>query len=126
MPRCRFVDPTRVSRLSLSADDWIEIHYELSVGQIEAMVRLSRQPDGPHEIGALRARLVTYLVGWSLLDQNGHPAPLSPGAVAQLEVETLNEINAAIEAHEAEVLGEKKRWTTGANAFTPILQSVGT
>jgi len=126
MPRCRFVDPTRVSRLSLSADDWIEIHYELSVGQIEAMVRLSRQKDGLHDVGALRARLVTYLVGWSLLDQNGHPAPLSPGAIAQLEVETLNEINAAIEAHEAEVLGEKKRSTTGAIVSAPILQSVGT
>ena len=126
MPRCRFVDPTREVRYSLSDDDWIVIHRELTVGQQRELVRALRQPDGTVDSTAYPpARVLAYLVAWSFVDERGDVAPITAGAIDFLETASLAEITAALDAHEALLAEEKKRTTTPATASAPILQSVG-
>jgi hypothetical protein len=125
MPRCRFVDPTREVRLSLSDDDWIVIRRELTVGQQRELVRAMRGADGQVDATAYPpARALAYLVAWSFVDARGTVAPLTAGAIECLETASFAEITAALDAHEAALAEEKKRTTTTALAADPILQSV--
>ena len=125
MPRCRFVDPTREVRLSLSDGDWIVIRHELTVGHMRDLARAMRDDQGIVDTTRYPiARALAYLVSWSFVDQSGNVAPLSAGALEFLESSTLTEISEAINAHEEALVQEKKRMTTTATASDPILQSV--
>jgi hypothetical protein len=125
MPRCRFVDPTREVRLSLSDDDWIVIRRELTVGQQRELVRAMRGTDGEVDPTAYpSARALAYLVAWSFVDQRGAVAPITAGALECLETATLTELTGAIVEHEERLAQEKKQTTTTAPAADPILQSV--
>ena len=126
MPRCRFVDPTREVRLSLSADDWIVIRRELTVGQQRDLVRALRNADGAiDQTNYPPARALAYLVAWSFVDARGTVAPITAGAIEFLDTATLTEITEALNAHEAAIEQEKKRTTSTATAAAPTLQSVG-
>lgn len=126
MPRCRFVDPTREVRLPLSGGDWIVIRYELNVGQIRDMSQALRGKDGTSDLSNYPiVRVLTWLKAWSFVDFNGMVAPISAGAFELFEPQALTEITAAIDAHEAAVLEEKKRMMTAVPDSDPILQSVG-
>lgn len=126
MPRCRFVDPSKEVRLSLSDDDWIVIRHELSVGQMRDLSRAIR-PAGSSEPDYAQypiARALAYLVRWSLVDHSGQPAPISAGALEFLEPGTFREITGAIDAHEAALDQEKKLTPTTATTSDRILSSV--
>ena len=126
MPRCRFVDPTREVRLSLSADDWIVIRRELTVGQQRDLVRAMRDKDGEVDKTAYpTARALAYLVAWSFVDERGTVAPITAGAIEFLETATLTEISVALNAHEAALEHEKKATTSTATAVDPTLQFAG-
>lgn len=126
MPRCPFTDPTREVQLSLSGDDWIVIRYELSVGQMRDLSRSLRRPGSsdPDYSAYPIARALAYLVRWSFIDQAGHPAPLTEGALEFMQPAVFSEITAAIDAHETAIEQEKKRSTVGAIASELILHSV--
>ncbi len=125
MPRCRFVDPTREVRLSLSEDDWIVIRRELTVGQQRDLVRAMRTKDGEIDQTAYPlARALAYLVAWSFVDERGTVAPITAGALEFLDTATFAEITAAINAHDDALTQEKKAMTSTATAAAPILQSV--
>lgn len=127
MPRCRFIDPTREVRYTLSDDDWIVIRRELTVGQLRDLSRSLRRPGetGADYAAYPTARVLAYLVAWSFVDAAGNVAPISAGAIDFLEPATLTEITATLDAHDAAIDQEKKRTTTNAIVFDPTLQSVG-
>lgn len=123
MPRCRFIDPTREVRLSLSEGDWMVIRRELTVGQQRELVRAMRDPDGTIDQAQYPiARALAYLVAWSFVDAHGTVAPISLGALEFLETATLTEITLALNAHEAAIEQEKKQTTSTAPAADPTLQ----
>ena len=123
MPRCRFVDPSKETRLSLSGDDWIDVRWELTAGQRRAMFTTMRH-DGvlePAEYG--RARALAYLLRWSFTDRSGAVAPISEGALDFLEPEALEELVAVIDTH-IEAVSAEKKMLSGATNAAAILVSV--
>jgi hypothetical protein len=127
MPSNPFLDPTRVTRLPLAGDDWIEVHDELTVGQLRDLSRAIRPPgsSGPDYAAYPAARVLAYLVGWSFVDASGQPAPISAGALEFMRGQTFNTIVAAIDAHDAARDEGKKTTGSSATAFDRTLQSVG-
>jgi hypothetical protein len=128
MPSNPFIDPTRDVRLSLPGDDWIEIHEELTVGQLRDLSRAIRPAGstGPDYAAYPIARVLAYVSRWSFVDASGQPAPISAGALEFMRPSIFNAIVAAIDAHET--AREEKKPTTitsSATASDRILQSVG-
>jgi len=125
MPRCRFVDPTSERRIALSDDDWIVVRPELSVGQQREMYHAMRDGDGKVDLARYpAARALAHLVAWSLVDFQGAAAPVSAGALDQLDAATFAEITSALDTLDDAVDAEKKRIPIGASASDRILSSV--
>lgn len=112
MPRCRFVQP-EVVRLALSDGDYLDVKKQLTAGeqrkaftdQVKSMHLGDKAEIEPFRIGI--TRILAYVVGWSFVDQDGHPVPFSESAVNNLETDTYNEINDALNVHE-ELLEKEK------------------
>jgi hypothetical protein len=124
MTRQRFVRPD-TTRLALSDDDWIEIHTELAYGELQELRRAAMRPislagaAGNGEVKmeldpfALQQRqLELYLIDWSFRDEQDKPVPCDRQAIALLDMETADEITAAIGRHEEEL--KAKKMTGGA------------
>jgi hypothetical protein len=119
MGSCRVVRPETV-RLSLSDGDWIDVIKELNAGEYLDLITATaeRKPF---------AKILTYLIGWSLVGFEGQPLPYSlqlpeterRDLVRSLNKATLRELVAVLNRHEAaeeEALEKKRTTTTGAPA----------
>lgn len=103
MGRCRVVEPATV-RLPLSDGDWIDVIQELNAGEyLDLLGELAdRQPF---------AKILAYVLGWSLVDQRGQPLPYSLQLAAAerratlrgQDKGTLRELVAVIDRHEQAV-----------------------
>lgn len=111
MARNRFVVPEN-TRLQLSDGDWIEVKKQLNVGeqkQLEA-AGVTRSALGPpiidwqeYQIG----RAAVWITDWSFADETGKQREFSVEALKAVDVDTFQEIQAALNAHiEA---GDKKK-----------------
>ncbi len=104
--RCRFVQPD-VVRLALSDGDWIDVKKELNAGEsrkvftrlVKAMHFNEKAEVDPDQVGL--SKVVEFLVGWSLVDAQGKPVPVSEAAINNLDAATYAEVVKAIDAHEA-------------------------
>lgn len=105
--RNRFVSP-EIKRLDLSEGDWVEIKARLSYREEQelagAMIRATRGDGDEREVSVNVARyailkLITYLQEWSFRDEQDKPVPLSPSAIENLDPDTAEEIDEAINAH---------------------------
>lgn len=128
MARCRFVEPTS-KRIPLSDDDWIEIKRELNSGEqrrvFSGMVvdYHAGEPArlNPERVGV--TRVLGYLLDWSFPDKSGHIPEVSLSTLDALDTDSYNEIEAAIDAHHAEIEQERaaRKNTTGG---TPISAAI--
>ena len=128
MSRLRFVQPDLV-RLPLSDGDFIDVKRELSAGEqrhmfagmvLHGVVPGEKTLLDPERVGI--TKMVEYLVGWSLVDANGAPVPVSESALKNLQSETYTEIMVAIDNHENEQ--EQKRELAKQNPITPTASAV--
>ena len=114
MSRSRFVTPSIV-RLPLSDGDWVDVRRELNTGEQRAlfgkiardMVPGETMKLDPEQVGY--AKVMAYLLAWSLVDDAGQPVVMTPAAVNNLQPDSFREIREAIDAHEECV--EKERVT---------------
>lgn len=119
--RCRFVQP-KIVRLVLTDSQWIDVKRELSYGEQIEMFAAMRKQYGPGTVPVLdttavgRARMGAYLLGWSFVDAEGTPVPVSPAAINNLDLETVREIATALEVHDEAIAEEKKRLTAPVSA----------
>lgn len=106
MGRCRFVQPDTV-RLPLSDGDFIDVKRELNSWErrrilsslVNTGLGFGEKPTlNPQLVG--KTRIVEYLLGWSFIDAEGRPVPVSESALDSLDMDTYAEVSAAIDAHE--------------------------
>jgi hypothetical protein len=132
--RSRFVKP-EVVRLPLSEGDWLDVRKRLTVGEERAAFQQivsdvgtegGRWKPNFEMIGV--AQVAAYVVGWSLVDDEGIAVPFSVEAVQGLEPASFREIEQAVDAHIKRVeeeLAASKNGTGVATASATTLQSVG-
>jgi|SRR6185295_9921078 len=100
MGRCRVVQPDLV-RLPMSGGDYIDVQKELNAGDyFDLLVAMAdRKPF---------AKILTYLVGWSLVGLDDRPLPYSldlpenvrRDTIRSLDKATYSELSAIINRHE--------------------------
>jgi hypothetical protein len=100
MGRCRVVQPELV-RLRLSGDDYIDVQKELNAGDyFDLLVAMAdRKPF---------AKILAYLVGWSLVGLDEQPLPYSlelpenvrRDTIRSLDKGTYSELSSVINRHE--------------------------
>jgi hypothetical protein len=87
--------------------DWIDVKKELTAGEqrhiftgLVKQMNLGEKTElDPDQLG--KTKLLEYIVGWSFVGFDGQPEPVSESAIDCLDIETYNELLAAVEAHEA-------------------------
>jgi hypothetical protein len=97
---CRVVQPG-ITRLSLSGGDYIDVQQELNAGDYyDLLIAMTdRKPF---------AKILAYLLGWSLVGLDGQPLPYSLAlpeqerrdTIRNLNKSTLRELVAVIDRHE--------------------------
>ena len=101
-----FVQPDIV-RIALSDGQFLDVKRELNAGESRAvwadMVVGGVRPGelanyDPRKVGL--TRILAYLVGWSAVDPDGRPVPVSEGALLALSTASFREVSNAIDAHE--------------------------
>lgn len=117
----RFVTPETV-QLELSDGDWIEVKERLNLWEREqltgtALGGLSASGDGDAQVGLNYARyaiqkLETWLVDWSFVDGDDKRVEVSLDAIRNLDPDTADEIDAALDAHIA-AMEELKKVSNG-------------
>lgn len=133
MGRCRVVVP-KVTRLPLSDGDYLDVKHALNAGEVRAiytgMIKEQRFGEAasadPARTGL--TRMLQYVVGWSLVDLDGSPLAFTEQTLLAQDVETFNEINAALDAHILSVEIEEdalKKTRNGLTPSVPTLPSVG-
>lgn len=117
----KFVMPETV-RLDLADGQWIEVKKYLSAVEEKrfrsaGMRRMTpRKGDDQEATSEIEidwaamafARVTTYLVDWSARKADGTKQPLTKDAIGQLDTESFEEIDNAIQAHIEKVADEKK------------------
>jgi hypothetical protein len=119
MLHSRVVAPQTI-RLTLSGGDWVDVQKELNAGDYYDLLLalVDRKPF---------AKLLTYLVSWSLLGLDGQPLPytrelpeaLRRDTIRSLDKGTVRELIGLLDRHEAAVDAEreeKKRVPAGVGA----------
>jgi hypothetical protein len=133
----RFAKPS-TKTLDLPDGEWIEVREELSVGEqrkayTAAVKGSTKTEDGTRtEYDAQRlsfALVVAYLVSWSVRDGKGQPVDITTldkrrAAIEALDEESFNVIEAAIDAHVAEVTAAKKMTSEAASNSSATSPSV--
>lgn len=128
----KFVVPETV-RIDLADSQWIEVKKFLSAVEEKrfrsaGLKRMTpRKADGDEPSNEVEidwaamafARVVTYLVDWSARAADGKRLPVTKDAIGQLDTESFEEIDAAIQAHIDKVAEEKK-----AQSGRPTLTAV--
>lgn len=131
-----FVKP-EPHRLTLSDGQYIDIKKRLNHGETEDMYArwapfvTAGSDDTLLDRREVRtAKVLAYLLGWSLTDDEGAPAPMSPvipyperlDTIRSLDPDRFDEIHKAITTYEAEYAAKKKA-QAGANGSSPISPS---
>lgn len=127
------------TRIPLSDGEFIDVKKRLTHGEREDMfARISPNAFKVERREVRTAKVVAYLVGWSLTDGErpgeGQPVPMSPDlpestridTIRSLDPDTFLEIHDAIDAHEdrmAEERAEAKKKRTGMPSSDPISPS---
>jgi len=133
MGRFRFVEPA-IDRLPLSDGDYLDVKRELTTGEQRAMFVDMRRRFAPGETPMLDpmqvgiARLLAYVVAWSLVDKDNRPVPVSAGAIDQLHPDEFNEMRVALDDHEQRqetARSEEKKRRGTVTTSDRALQSVG-
>lgn len=130
--RCRFVQPDIV-RLTLTDGDFVDVKKQLNAGEqrrLFAHMMRDMTPGEkvqliPEQVG--RTKLVEYVIGWSFVDAENKPVPVSESAIDNLDTETYQELIKAIDEHEAaqDAAREAARANpTGATGSKAISESV--
>jgi hypothetical protein len=119
-----FVKPA-VARLDLGDEQWVEVKEQINYGEAQrlsgAMLRTVKTAAGDNEVGVDFARyavlkLQTWVVDWSLRDEDDKPVPLSPAAIENLTPEAADAINEAIDAHVVALQAGKAKSTSNGSA----------
>lgn len=136
----RFVRPES-EKLTISDGDWILVKRRLTAGEERhAFARIVKRitlgvtatPElDPEAIGL--AKMVAYLLDWSLTDDAGHQVPIrdQPAGIVEMTLLSLDpasfrEIHDAIKAHaarQAEALDQEKKVLAGVSASSPTSRS---
>jgi hypothetical protein len=95
-----------VIRIALSGGEWIDVKAELNAGEARRIFATlvkemhAGQPTklDPEKVGL--TKVVEYVVGWSLLGSDGRPEPVSESAIDGLDLDTYQEIVAAVDGHD--------------------------
>ena len=110
--RIRFVQP-EIVRLELSDGDWVDVKKRLTVGEertaYQAIIGEVNQKTGwrrPNVEMVGIAEMVAYIVRWSFRDVNDSPVAVTVDAIKQMDSESFNEIEKALETHVAAVEAE--------------------
>ena len=113
MGRCRFVMPEEIT-IPLSGGEAITVQRRLNAGaHQDVFARLLPNgitPGQPLNLDLARVsmvRILSYLLGWTLVDWDGQPVPMNPGMTLEeresvlrnLDLDTFAEIRDAIDAH---------------------------
>lgn len=109
--------------------DWIDVKGELNAGEtrkifttlIKEFKAGQTATLDPEQVGA--TKILQYMLAWSFTDQQGHPVPFSAAALMNLDADTFQEVNAAIDWHDAQVearRNERKNARTPATSSAPI------
>jgi len=114
------VVPPAIVRLPLSGGDWIDVQKELNAGDYydQLLAMAERKPF---------AKLLQYLIGWSLVGLDGQPLPYSRDlpeevrrdTIRSLDKGTVRELVAVVDRHETAGDAEreaKKNGTVGVGA----------
>lgn len=119
--RCRFVSPM-VERLSLSEGDWVDVKADLNAGEYyDMLVSLDARQ--------AFAKLLAYLIAWSLVDHAGVPVPygldlpenVRRDTLRSVDTPTIRELIATVDRHERahdDARNTKKKPTASA-AISP-------
>jgi hypothetical protein len=127
-----FVRPEPI-RLSISGGHYIDIKKRLNHGEREDMYARIAPYVVPGELPQMNrrevrtAKVLTYLLGWSLVDDEGTPVAFSPvlsetdrlDTIRSLDPDRFDEIHIAIEKHEEayeKELAKKKKSQATASA----------
>jgi len=96
-----------IIRLPLTDNDYIDVKAELNAGESRKvwadMVRDGVKPGEPTILDPERVgltRMLAYLVGWSFVDADGRPVPVSEAAILNLTRDSFREIFDVIDEHE--------------------------
>jgi hypothetical protein len=113
MGRCRFVQP-ETERLTLSDGEWIEVKRELNAGE-QRHAQAGYYKDLRAGERALidyeqygKTRMVAYIMAWSFLGFDGRPEPFDESALNQLDMDTYQEIDNALDAHEGRISARRE------------------
>ena len=123
--------------------DYIDVKRRLNTGERQEMLAKMTPYVTPGELvrmesrQVLTAKVVAYLLGWSLADDDGTPVPYSPNlseahrlaTINSLDPDTFREIKDAIDAHEdaEDAAREKeKNGRSGENVSAPNSPSPST
>jgi hypothetical protein len=123
-----FVNPEPI-RLPLGDGNYIDIKKRLNHGEREDMYArmapyiVPGEPIQMHRAEVRTAKVLTYLLGWSLADDEGTPVAFAPvlpeaerlDAIRSLDPDRFDDIHAAIEKHE-EAYAKKKKLQATASA----------
>ena len=125
MPKSLWFVKPAVARLDLGDDQWVEVKEQINYGEAQrlsgAMLRTVKTAAGDNEVGVDFARyavlkLQTWVVDWSLRDEEDKPVPLSPAAIENLTPEAADAINEAIDKHVSERNAGKATSTSNGSA----------
>jgi len=113
--RSAFVIPGSV-RVTLSQGEWVEFKTRLTYGERQALtgsalgrVDLQDAQNLPLDFRKHSVlRLSTWIVGWSLCDEQGRRVDVSDDAIEALDPELADEIVEALDAHVKAQEAEKK------------------
>ena len=136
----RFVQPAS-DKIDLTDGDWLIVKRQLTAGeQRRAFARTIKtltlgQPGELNPEGIGLAKIVAYLLDWSLTDADGRPVvvrdqpdAILEGALLAMTPESFREIHDAITAHEsrqADALEAEKKTRTTAPELSLISRSAG-
>jgi hypothetical protein len=122
MARNRFVSLATV-RKELSDGDWVEFKERLSYGEQQrlaggALGRATGMFEGKPEVALDMAhyqikRFAIWVVDWSFVDAKGRHVDVTEDAIANLDPDTAEEIDAALTAHIDAMEAEKKEMKAG-------------
>jgi hypothetical protein len=129
-----------VVRLEISQGDWLLVKKHLTAGEQRAIFRrMMREGITSDRVDPVRvgwAKMVGYLLDWSIEDADGQPVVIRDkseedigAALDALDVDSFREILAAIDTHEeamaAELAAEKNGQATGSASSATSLSAAG-
>ena len=108
---------------------WIVVKGQLNAGEAKLALKASYGTAGRFGlVEAGFAKLVAYIVDWSLTDAQGEAIPVSPDAIDGVDTETYQELIAAVEWHDqdvARVRDEEKKTRRSGPPSSATSESLG-